>query len=146
MGIWQSNCREIFRVEYPGLADQADAIKRKLLPVGLCKLSFVFHLVIHALADTAVGAVGTDNNITFKGFIIGEMYSDLVVRLSDVQYSLAKMDFLGWDLLEQELVQLGASDKSVSIPRPINQASKHIQQKKKLVTLQSSQYRAYIRY
>lgn len=58
------------------------------------------------LPDCVVSSIGTNNDITLKGFVVGEATGHLIVLLRDVEHTFVEMGLVGWNLFEEEFVAL----------------------------------------
>src|SRR5690348_16896009 len=107
MALGFSNNRELFRVQDLGLANQACTTERKIFLVRLWEQSFRFQLLIHSLTDSTVGTVGANNDVALEGIAVGKMEGDFVVFLGDVENAMTKVNLVGRDLFEDEVIELG---------------------------------------
>lgn len=111
------NNRELFRVQDLGLPNQTCTTKREIFLVRLGEFSFRLQLLVHSLTDSAVGSVGANNDIALDGVVVGQMDSDPVVFLRDVENAMTKVNLVGRDLFEDKIVELGTSNNILPVPR-----------------------------
>jgi len=77
-------------------------------------------LLVHTLADCAVGTVSSDHNFTLIIAVVRCLDGDPIFILGNVKHTLTKVDFVRWDLLEDQVVKLWASDDVLAISSAMN--------------------------
>jgi len=119
----QLDHRKLLGVKDLGLTNQTGTTEGKVLLVRFGQFSFRHQSLIHPLTDSTVGPVGTDNNVSFKSVLVGQVNGDPVVLLADVKNSMAKVDLVGRDLFEDKVVEFRASNNVLSISCAENTAA-----------------------
>jgi len=67
---------KVFRVKKSGLANKADAAKRKINIIARRELFVDLQIFGKMLSDGRIGAIGTNKDVATKGRVIGAVDSD----------------------------------------------------------------------
>lgn len=72
------------------MTDQTGRFERKVFLVGLGQCACSLEGLVHALANGAVGTVGTDENIAVVGRFVGGADLDTALCLDNVEHTLVE--------------------------------------------------------
>lgn len=102
--------RELFRVERPSLSDEADGLEGQWSVIGGRQLVRTLKRSVQSFADSRVGTISTNKDVTIVLRGIGESNQHALLVLVEIIDSLAKIDILLGDLAQQEVVQVWTGD------------------------------------
>lgn len=96
---------KVGEVDLCGLAHKTGRVERQVFLVRLGQSSLLSQSLVHTLTDSAVGAIGSDKNVSLIGVVVSSLDLDSLLLLRDGEDALAEVDLFCGDQLQQEIVE-----------------------------------------